>query len=156
MFSYNIRDTEIGLVSGLDSRRILRFRTSAIDLIHSERVLKSTSSFFAHCPAYFSHASMIMPKFWCHEYETGSLYFGFLLKRSLSFILRTKIKSLHTFNTRNPHAFLIAISVQLLPKSSITKQVCSYSTSNVFSRIPTLQLLRFTISVRSIWQYSDM
>ena len=54
------------------SRRILRFRTSAIDLIHSERVLTSTSSFFAHRLAYSSHASMIMPKFLCHEYETGS------------------------------------------------------------------------------------
>ena len=70
------------------SRRILRFRTSAIDFIHSERMLTSTSSFFAHRLAYSSHASMIMPKFWCHEYETGSLYFGPLLKRSLSFILR--------------------------------------------------------------------
>ena len=29
------------------SRRILRFRTSAVDLIHSERVSTSTSSFFA-------------------------------------------------------------------------------------------------------------
>ena len=45
------------------SRRILRFRTSAIDLIHSERVSASTSSFFAHRVAYSSHASMIMPKF---------------------------------------------------------------------------------------------
>ena len=70
-------------------RRILRFRTSAIDLIHSERVSTSTSSFFAHRLAYSSHASMIMLKFWCHEYETGSLYFGPLLKRSLSFTLLT-------------------------------------------------------------------
>ena len=75
------------------SRRILRFRTSAIDLIHSERVSTSTSSFFAHRLAYSSHASMIMSKFWCHEYETGSLYFGPLLKRSLSFILRTILRS---------------------------------------------------------------
>ena len=75
------------------SRRILRFRTSAIDLIHSERVSTSTSSFFAHRLAYSSHASMIMPKFWCHEYETGSLYFWPLLKRSLSFTLRTILRS---------------------------------------------------------------
>ena len=51
-FSDNIRVTENGLVSGVDRvllcRRILRFRTSAIDLIHSERVSTSTSSFFAH------------------------------------------------------------------------------------------------------------
>ena len=75
------------------SRRILRLRTPAIDLIHSERVSTSTSSFFAHHLAYTSHASMIMPKFWCHEYETGSLYFGPLLKRSLSFTLRTILRS---------------------------------------------------------------
>ena len=34
---------------------------------------------------------MIM--FWCHEYETGSLYFGPLFNRSLSFILRTLLRS---------------------------------------------------------------
>ena len=33
------------------SRRILRFTTSPIDLIHSERVSSSTSSFLAHCLA---------------------------------------------------------------------------------------------------------
>ena len=94
-FSDNIRVTENGLASGVEyfSRRILRFRTSAIDLIHSERVSASTSSFFAHRLAYSSHPSMIMPKFWCHEYETGSLYFGPLLKRSLSFTLRTILRS---------------------------------------------------------------
>ena len=53
----------------------------------------STSSFFAYRLAYSSHASMIMPKFWCQEYETGSLYFGPLLKRSLSFTLRTILRS---------------------------------------------------------------
>ena len=38
-FSDNIRVTENGLVlTECLSRRILRFRTSAIDLIHSERV----------------------------------------------------------------------------------------------------------------------
>ena len=66
------------------SRRILRFTTSPIDLIHSERVSSSTSSFLAHCLAYASHASMIISKFWCHENETGSLNFGPLRKRSLS------------------------------------------------------------------------
>ena len=75
------------------SRRILRFRTSAIELIHSERVSTSTSSFFAHRLAYSLHASMIMSEFWCHEYETGSLYFGPLLKRSPSFTLRTILRS---------------------------------------------------------------
>ena len=49
------------------SRRILRLSTSPIDLIHSERVSSSTSSFFAHRLAYASHASMIMSKFWCHS-----------------------------------------------------------------------------------------
>ena len=75
------------------SRRILRFRTSAIDLIHSDRVSGSTSSFFAHRLAYTSHASIIMPKFWWHEYETGSLHFGPLRKISLSLILRTILRS---------------------------------------------------------------
>ena len=68
------------------SRRILRFITSAIDLIYSERVSTSKSSLFAYRLAYSSHASMIMPKFWCHEYETGFVYFGPLLKRSLCLI----------------------------------------------------------------------
>ena len=36
------------------SRRILRLRTTAIDLIHSERVSTLTSSFFAHRLAYSS------------------------------------------------------------------------------------------------------
>ena len=58
------------------SRRILRFTTSPIDLINSERVSSSTSSFLAHYLAYASHASMIISKFWCHENETGSLNFG--------------------------------------------------------------------------------
>ena len=75
------------------SRRILRFKTLAIDLIHSERVSTSTSSFFAYRLAYSSHTSMIMPKFWCHEYETGSLYFGPLLKRYFSFTLRIILRS---------------------------------------------------------------
>ena len=78
-FSDNIRVTEKDsclVLTECLSRRILRFRTSAIDLIHSERVSTSTSSFFAHRLAYSSHASMIISKFWCHEYDTGSLYFG--------------------------------------------------------------------------------
>ena len=58
------------------SRWILRFTTSPIDLIHSERVSSSTSSFLVHCLAYASHAFMIISKFWCHENETGSLNFG--------------------------------------------------------------------------------
>ena len=62
------------------SRRILRLSTSPIDLIHSERVSSSTSSFSAHRLAYALHASMIISKFWCHENETGSLYFGPLRK----------------------------------------------------------------------------
>ena len=40
------------------SRRILRFKTSATDLIYSERVSTSTSSFFSHRLAYSSHAAM--------------------------------------------------------------------------------------------------
>ena len=65
-------------------RRILPFMTSTIDLIHSERVSTSTSSFFVHRLAFSSHASMIMPKCWCHEYETGSLYFGPLQLRTVA------------------------------------------------------------------------
>ena len=62
------------------SRRIVRFIRSAIDLIHSERVSTSTSSLFAYRLANSSHASMMMPKFWCHEYETGFVYFGLCFK----------------------------------------------------------------------------
>ena len=40
--------------------------------------------------------------------------------------------------TRSHHAFPIAIPVLLLPKSSITKQVCSNSTFKVFPRISHL------------------
>ena len=72
--------------SAFNGCRILRFRTSAIDLIHNERVSTSISSFFALPLVYSSHASMTMQKFWCHEYGTGSLYFLPFLKRSLSFI----------------------------------------------------------------------
>ena len=60
---------------------------------HSERVSSSTSSFLAHCLAYVSHASMIISKFWCHENETGSLNFGPLRKRSLSFSFCTVLRS---------------------------------------------------------------
>ena len=75
------------------SRRILRLSTSPIDLLHSERVWISTSSFFAHRLAYASLASMIMSKFWCHENETGYLYFGPLRKRSRSLSFRTVLRS---------------------------------------------------------------
>ena len=75
------------------SRRILRLSTSPIDLIHSERVSSSTSSFFAHRLAYASHASMIMSKFWCHKNETGSLYFGPFRKISRSLSFRTILRS---------------------------------------------------------------
>ena len=94
-FSDNLRVTEMDsyLVSTeCLSRRILRFRTSAIDLTHSERVSTSTSSFLAHRLAYSSHASIMILKFWCHENETWSLYFGPLRKRSLSFWLRTMLR----------------------------------------------------------------
>ena len=66
------------------NRQILRFSTSLIDLIYSERVSRSTSSFFAHRLEYASYASMMISKFWCHENETGSLNVGPLRKRSLS------------------------------------------------------------------------
>ena len=75
------------------SRRSLRFRTSVIDLIHSERVSTSISFFFAFRLTYSSNASMIMSKFECHEYETVSMYFWSLLKISLSIIIHTKLRS---------------------------------------------------------------
>ena len=75
------------------SRLILRFRRSAIDLTHSERVSTSTSSFIAHRLAYSSQASMMILKFWCHENETGYLYFGLLHNISLNFSLRTILRS---------------------------------------------------------------
>ena len=93
-FSDNLRVTETCLMlTERLSRRILRFRTSAIDLTHSERVSTSTSSFLAHRLAYSSHASMMILKFWCHENETGSLYFGPLCIISFSFWLRTILRS---------------------------------------------------------------
>ena len=62
-----------------------------------------------------------------------------------------KMVSFRTFNTRSRHAFPIAILVLLLPKSSITKQVCSNSTFNVFHMIPHLATARiqnfFTLHV---------
>ena len=78
----NIRVTKNGLVSGVD------------------RMLKSSDSAFKHITDRLNplrkcrvHASMIMSKFWCHENETGSLYFGPLRKRSRSLSFRTfKIK----------------------------------------------------------------
>ena len=85
-------DSDLVLTECL-SRLILRLTTSTIDLIHSERVLSSTSFFFAHCLAYTSHASMIILKFWCHENKTGSLTFGPLRKRSLSFSFRAILGS---------------------------------------------------------------
>ena len=78
------------------SRRILRFSTSPIDLIHSERVSSSTSSFLAHCLAYASHTSMIISKFWCHKNETGSLNFGPLRKKSLNLSFCTILRALVT------------------------------------------------------------
>ena len=75
------------------SRPLIGFRRSVIGLTQSERVLTSMSSFLAHRLAYSSHASMIILNFWCHENETGPLYFGPLRKRSLSFRLRTILRS---------------------------------------------------------------
>ena len=92
----NIRVTKNGLGSGVD--RMFKssdsaFNTSPIDLIYSERVSSSTSSFLVHCLTYTSHASMIISKLWCHENETGSLKFGPLRKRSRSFSFRTILRS---------------------------------------------------------------
>ena len=92
----NIRVTKMDsdlVLTECFSRRILRFTTSPIDLIHSERVSSSTFSFLAHCLAYASHASMIISKFWCHENETGSLNLGPLRKRSLSLSFCTILRS---------------------------------------------------------------
>ena len=50
------------------NRRILRLQ-------HHRSTSSLTSSFLAHCLAFSSHAFMIISKFWCHENETGSLYF---------------------------------------------------------------------------------
>ena len=95
-FMDNISVPKNGLGFDVDrmfSHRILRLITSPIDIIHSERVSSSTSSFLAHCLAYTSHASMMISKFWCHENETGSLNFGPLCKRSLSVSFRTILRS---------------------------------------------------------------
>ena len=49
------------------SRRIPCFSTWPIDIIHSERVSSSTSSFFADRLSYALHTPMIRSKFWCHK-----------------------------------------------------------------------------------------
>ena len=64
----------------------------------------------------------------------------------------SKIKSLRTFNRRSRHAFPIAIPVLLLPKSS---KFAATRFSRSFPGSRTLQLLWFTISVRSMWPFSD-
>ena len=92
----NIRVTKMDsclLLTVCLSRRILRLWTSVIDFIHSERVWSSTSSFLAQRVVYTLHAFMIISKFWCHENETGSLYFGHLRKRSRSLSFRTLLRS---------------------------------------------------------------
>ena len=95
-FTENIRVTKMDsdlVLTECFSRRILRFTTSPIDLIHSERVSSSTPSFLAHTLAYVSCASMIISKFWCRENETGSLNLGPLRKRSLSLSFCTILRS---------------------------------------------------------------
>ena len=105
--------------------RILRFRTSAIDLIHSERVSTSTSSFFANHLAYSSHASMIMPKFLFHGNETVSLYFVPLFKRSLSFILRTILKG-----KRNAYFEFLTLDLYWKHYFSLYQQLIPFNTNN--------------------------
>ena len=70
------------------SRQILRFRTSAIDLIHFERVSTSMSSFLAHRLVHSLHASMIMSKLCWHEYNT---VFWSLAQIKLPTILRSPV-----------------------------------------------------------------
>ena len=74
------------------SRRILRLRTSALDVIHPERVSTSTFSFFAHRLAYSSHASMIMsnvlvsclwdrfPVFWAVAQKISQFYITYYIE----------------------------------------------------------------------------
>ena len=73
-----------------------------------------------------------------HFWMSNSLIKALTLWMLATFWIRSpsKIKSLRTFNTRSRHAFPIAIPVLLLPKSSITKQVCSNSTFKVFQDLP--------------------
>ena len=74
-------------------------RGSVIDLTHAERVSISTSSFLAHRLVH-PHASMMISKFWFHQNETGTLYFGPLRKRPLSCWLWTICRSPETIG---PH-----------------------------------------------------
>ena len=76
-----------------------------------------------------------------NEYDMFSGIFGIaasIMQNPPLFQKSVQNKSLRTFNTRSHHAFPIAIPVLLLPKSSITKQVCSNSTFKVFPRISHL------------------
>ena len=71
----DIRVTENGLVSGVDrvfkSCQILRFKASAIDSIHSVKLLISTSSFLSYRLVYSPHASMERKIKLC-----GTLFYG--------------------------------------------------------------------------------
>ena len=92
----NIRVTKNGPGSGVN--RMLKSSESAF--YHTTDRLNPFGKsvefdilFLALCQAYASHASMIVSKFWCHENETDSLYFGPLRKRSLSLSFCTILRS---------------------------------------------------------------
>ena len=67
-------------------------RESSLKTLGSQK-MDSRSFFSAHRLAYSSHASVMILKFWCHENEPGSLYFGPLRKWSIRFWLRTMLRS---------------------------------------------------------------
>ena len=89
-FSDNLRVTEDGLVSGVD--RAFKSSNPTFQNI-GDRLNPLGKSVDFERLAYSSHASMMILKFWCHENETGSLYFGDLRKTSFRFWLRTILRS---------------------------------------------------------------
>ena len=91
----NIRVTTNGLVSGVDrmfksSDSAFKHITDRLNLLRKSVVF---DIFFLRPSSGVRFASsMIMSKFWCHENETGSLYFGPLRKRSRSLSFRTILR----------------------------------------------------------------
>ena len=90
--SDNLRATEYGIVSSVD--RVIAFiynqSSNSTFLNVGDRLDPPEKNidfgFLVDRLAYCSYASIIISKLWCHENETGSLYFGSLLKRYLSCI----------------------------------------------------------------------
>ena len=102
------------------------------------------------------------PIYGCHPFlivKFANLIKAFTLRMLATFWIRcpSKIRPLHTFNTRSRHAFPIAIPDSFICFQNLRLQSKFAATGlpRSFLGSPNLQLLRFTISVRSMWPHSD-